>query len=291
MNRLKFLLAVLSLTLPLSLFSCMPPLNTEGGQTPETSTKESPSTPAIPTFLYQTMTYEYKTDVAASINFFTTEMSEDYLTLANKSYVLGEDYTPADLVELTCPTSDDKSIYLESRTAKALYAMLEEMKADGVTDIKVTSGYRSYAKQQQLYQSYLKTEKSTISPEAYAYFGTDYIKTNYTDRGLTKLSEEDATKVVLSYSAVPGTSEHQTGLCVDFVTSNAGLTSAFENTEAFDWLSQNAYRFGFILRYPEGKTAVTGYSYEPWHFRFVGREAATEIMLRQMTLEEFLGAV
>ena len=235
------------------------------------------------------MTYEYKTDVSASIDFLTTEMSEDYLTLANKSYPLGEDYKPANLVALTCPISGDKSIYLESRTAKALYAMLREMQADGVTDISVTSGYRSYAYQQQLFQSYLKIEKSRITPEAYDYFGEDYIQSNYTDKGLTQLTHEDAVKVVLSYSAVPGTSEHQSGLCVDFVTSNAGLTKAFENTEAFDWLSQNAYRFGFILRYPEDKTAVTGYSYEPWHFRFVGREAATEIMLRSSTLEEFLG--
>ena len=118
----------------------------------------------------------------------------------------------------------------------------------------------------------------------------DYIKSTYTDRGLTQLSHEDAVKVVLSYSAAPGTSEHQSGLCVDFVTSNAGLDRAFENTEAFAWLMENAYRFGFILRYPENKTDVTGYSYEPWHFRFVGREAATEMLLRNMTLEEFLGA-
>ena len=213
-----------------------------------------------------------------------------HITLTNKSYPLGKTYEPESLVSLTCPTSEDKSIYLDARAAKALYAMLEEMQADGVTDIKVTSGYRSYAYQQQLYQSYLKIEKSKITPEAYAYFGEDYIKTTYTNKGLTQLSVEDATKVVLSYSAVPGTSEHQTGLCVDFMTSNAGLTTAFENTEAFAWLSQNAYRFGFILRYPESKTAVTGYSYEPWHFRFVGREAATEIALRSLTLEEFLGA-
>jgi D-alanyl-D-alanine carboxypeptidase len=290
MNRLKMIFAALALALPLALFSCMPPIEPDVGEIPETTERENPSTPAAPTFLYQAMTYEYKTDVSASIDFFTTEMSEDYLILANKTYPLGTDYDPSNLVTLTCPISGDKSIYLESRAAQALYAMLGEMQADGVTDIMVTSGYRSYAYQQQLYQSYLKIEKSRITPEAYAYFGEDYIQSNYTSKGLTQLTHEDAVKVVLSYSAVPGTSEHQTGLCVDFVTSDAGLTTAFENTEAFDWLSQNAYRFGFILRYPESKTAVTGYSYEPWHFRFVGREAATEIALRSLTLEEFLGA-
>ena len=289
MNRLKLLLAAIALMLPLALFSCMPPIDSSDGQTYDSS-KESPSTPAVPTLLYPSMTYEYKTDVSASIRFFTTELSADYLLLANKSYPLGEDYEPADLVALTCPISGDKSVYLEPRAAEALYAMLAEMQEDSVTDIKVTSGYRSYAYQQQLYQSYLKAEKSRITPEAYAYFGADYIKEAYTDKGLTKLSAEDAVKVVLSYSAAPGTSEHQSGLCVDFVTSDAGLDRSFENTEAFDWLSRNAYRFGFILRYPESKTAVTGYSYEPWHFRFVGREAATEMLLREMTLEEFLGA-
>ena len=97
--------------------------------------------------------------------------------------------------------------------------------------------------------------------------------------------------MVLSYSAEPGTSEHQTGLCLDFVTSTAMLDLTFQSTKAFAWLSQNAYRFGFILRYPADKTAVTGYSYEPWHYRFVGREAATEIHLRNLTLEELLGQI
>ena len=75
------------------------------------------------------------------------------------------------------------------------------------------------------------------------------------------------------------------------MTSTAGLTQAFENTDAFRWLSVNAYRFGFILRYPADKVDITKYSYEPWHYRFVGREAATEITLRNLTLEEFLGEV
>lgn len=285
MKPLKILMAALLLVLPLS--SCMPPIQEE---TPENPGK-NPSTPAVPTFLYQNVTYEYKTDVSASIQFFTTGLAPEYLMLANKTYALGEDYVPKNLVPLTCPTSGGKTVYLESRAAEALYAMLAEMRVDGVTDVKVTSGYRSYTYQQQLYRDYLSQEKSRISPEAYAYFGTDYIKKNYTDKGLDRLSEADAVLVVLSYSALPGTSEHQSGLCVDFVTSDAGLDQSFENTEAFDWLSQNAYRFGFILRYPESKTATTGYSYEPWHYRFVGREAATEMALRGMTLEEFLGAV
>jgi D-alanyl-D-alanine carboxypeptidase len=69
---------------------------------------------------------------------------------------------------------------------------------------------------------------------------------------------------------------------------NDELTEAFEDTEAFAWLAQNAYKFGFILRYPKGKEDITGYTYEPWHYRFVGREAATDIYNGGTTLEQYL---
>ena len=103
----------------------------------------------------------------------------------------------------------------------------------------------------------------------------------------------DAQKVVLSDLAYPGTSEHQTGLCVDFVTSATGddVVEAFEYTAAFAWLQNNAYKFGFILRYPKDKVDTTGYTYEPWHYRFVGREAATDMCLSGLCLEEYLTAL
>ena len=69
------------------------------------------------------------------------------------------------------------------------------------------------------------------------------------------------------------------------------LTTAFENTEAFAWLAKNAYKFGFILRYPKGKENITGYTYEPWHYRFVGREAATDIHVGELTFEQYLQLV
>ena len=113
---------------------------------------------------------------------------------------------------------------------------------------------------------------------------------NYLEKKKNSLDLADAHKVAQSYSAQPGQSEHQTGLCVDFITSemNGNLTEAFENTEAFAWLAQNAYKFGFILRYPKDKESITGYTYEPWHYRFVGREAATDIYVGNMTLEQYL---
>lgn len=284
----RYTLLVLMLSLLLLLSGCIQPLPEE---TPSESTTKltDDDQHARPVYLYQTMTYQYKTDVTASVSFFATDLDASYLLLANKSTPLGADYVPEDLTVLTCPTSSNKQVELEQRAAQSLYAMLSEMRADGVTDVYVTSGYRPYEYQQQLYRNYLNREKSTISQDAYACLGAEYIQSFYLDQGLDRLTEEDAVKVVLSYSAPPGASEHQSGLCVDFVDHHAGeLTEAFESTEAFQWLSENAYRFGFILRYPKHKTSVTGYTYEPWHYRFVGREAATEIYFRDLTLEEFL---
>jgi D-alanyl-D-alanine carboxypeptidase len=180
---------------------------------------------------------------------------------------------------------------LESRAAQALYAMLDEMKAAGVSDISVTSAYRSYEYQTSTYNGWVKEEmKAPISDDAYRVLGQEYIKMNYLEKKIYSLNLADAQKVAQSYSALPGQSEHQTGLCVDFITSemNGDLTEAFEDTEAFAWLAQNAYKFGFILRYPKGKEDITGYTYEPWHYRFVGREAATDIYNGGTTLEQYL---
>ncbi len=254
-----------------------------------------------------------QTSATVNVDHFTTEVTHTYtvpvdeailatsrdalyLLLANKEYTLTATYTPDRLItlpdEIVAAWHINNGIHLslEERTASALLYMLDEMTAAGVTDILVTSAYRSYEYQQQLFQKYMAEEQKGISEDAYAYLGSDYIKTHYLDRGITKLTASDAQKVVLSYSAYPGTSEHQTGLCVDFITSTmeGKLNREFENTEAFAWLRDNAYRFGFILRYPDGKDSITGYSYEPWHYRFVGREAATDIHFGNLTLEEYL---
>lgn len=239
---------------------------------------------------YPDAVYVYSSDV--DVDLLLTGMSPTYLLLANKVCVLGEDYAPASLKTLTCPTNNGKTVQLESRAADAVCAMMEEMRADGVTNVSVTSGYRDFAYQKSLFNYYCDLEMQSITADARTYFGDDYLKHYYYDLGKTKLDYEDARKVVLSYSALPGTSEHQTGLCVDFITSDmSGLTNAFEDTAAFTWLSQNAYKFGFILRYPADKTNVTGYAYESWHYRFVGREAATDIHFGKLTLEEYLIAL
>ena len=250
------------------LQGCIQP-GTDGEQTGETGASQN-------TYLYQTASYTYRTAVDESV--LTTGMDAAYLLLANKTSPLGQHYIPGALVTLTCatnPANGGRSETLDSRAAAALYAMLEEMRADGVSDIFVTSSYRSYDRQSSLFHNYISQEMAK-NPN---------------------LSRSEAEEIVLTYSARPGTSEHQTGLCVDFGTNSEYntvgevLTEAFEDTAAFGWLIRNCYRFGFILRYPEDKVGVTGYSYEPWHYRFVGREAATEIMLRGLCLEELLSGM
>lgn len=248
-NKMRRRLAGLSLGLLLLLSSC---IRQDGG-------RES--------YLYPTVTYSYRTTVNEAT--LTTGLDATYLYLANKQHPVSESYDPGTLVTLQSPYTRKTNITLEERTAQALYAMMDEMRSDGITDVWVTSAYRSFSYQNYLYEMYISREMERNSA----------------------LTREEAMKIVETYSAPPGYSEHQTGFVVDFITSTmSDLDETFENTAAFGWLSANCYRFGFILRYPKSadKVAVTGYSYEPWHYRFVGREAATEIMKRGITLEEFL---
>ena len=92
--------------------------------------------------------------------------------------------------------------------------------------------------------------------------------------------------------AVPGASEHQVGLALDIVCSTYyRLDEAFGDTEAGKWLAENSYQYGFILRYPKDKEEITGIEYEPWHFRYVGKEAAKEMTEQKLTLEEYVEQV
>lgn len=286
---MKFCKLLALFLLPLLLSACIQVPTENGG---ESESEDRPGKePSVNH--HESMTYSYLTAVDEEV--LKTELDAAYLVLANKTSPVGADYVPTDLVRLDTSIVVSwhqlTGLELDSCAAAALVYMLDEMRAAGITDICVTSAYRSFARQQQLYETYLERELSTISEDAYRALGYSYIKTNYLDEGKSKLSYADAAKVVLSYSAYPGTSEHQTGLCVDFITDSmdGSLTEAFAETEAFAWLSENAYRFGFILRYPKGKEDVTGYTYEPWHYRFVGREAATDIYFSGLTLEQYLG--
>lgn len=134
--------------------------------------------------------------------------------------------------------------------------MISDANAEGVSLIKL-SGHRTFEYQTNLFNKYV-----------------------------AEMGEASAKKL----SAWPGASEHQTGLAVDFgeASGYCQLDSCFENTESGKWLSENAYKYGFILRYPQGKEDITGYSFEPWHFRYVGKDIAKKIHEKDITLEEYL---
>lgn len=211
--------------------------------------------------------YDYQIDMSAYEKAISTK-DKAYLLLANKQTVLGSDYAPASLSALPKElTLYGKDVELESTVALAAEAMVREMNACGYTDIRITSGYRSYKYQQSLFNTYLNNEMAA-HPD---------------------WTQKQCEELVLTYSARPGTSEHQTGLCLDLISENhVSLDESFAQNPAYAWLTENAHHFGFILRYPADKTEITGYAYEPWHYRFVGVKAATAIHEDGVTLEEYL---
>ena len=165
-------------------------------------------------------------------------------------------YRPTDLV--TVPKFNPYGRILRREVSAQVVAMGKAMKAAGKGTLILQSGYRSYSSQ----KSILKAKTAAI--------------------GKTK---------ALLLVAKPGYSEHQTGLACDFAAYGVStLTKSFASTKAGIWLAGNAHRYGFILRYPKGKTAITGYNFEPWHFRYVGIPVATEMHDQGIqTLEEFYG--
>lgn len=178
-------------------------------------------------------------------------LNTNYL-LVNKYISLGEDYIPDDLVTVDDCIVTYKKIELVSEAKDAFLKLCHKAKEDGFT-IRVMSSYRSYDYQKQLYQNYVDSDG---------------------------MEEAD------TYSARPGFSEHQTGLTID--VDNAKVTyTDFEKTNEFKWMIENAHRFGFILRYPKDKEHITGYSYESWHYRYVGVDIATYIHEHNITFDEY----
>lgn len=211
---------------------------------------------------------EYETDMDKYWSAINSD--DDYITiLVNKEHSVDENY-PADkdsLIEIPAKYRKSDVIYLYKDAEKALEALMQDAFALGYTDTYVTSAYRSYSYQSMLfYDIYVKQEMQN------------------------GLSESDAINKVLTYSQRPGESEHQTGLCVDFTTRGIGgvLEDTFETTEVFKWLKDNAWKYGFILRYPKEKSDITGISYESWHYRFVGLQRASIIYQTGMCYEEYL---
>lgn len=183
------------------------------------------------------------------------------LILANKDNNIGKNYIPAEI------KNTPEGVEIDSRILKSYIKMTEDA-MDAGAPFWATSAYRSYDLQQEIFDKQIALVKEE--------------NPNYTD--------EQAKQQAATVVAIPGTSEHQTGLAIDIVSNeHTALDEDSENSKAVKWLKENCYKYGFILRYPKGKEHITKITYEPWHYRYVGVEAATEITTKGITLEEYLG--
>ncbi len=172
--------------------------------------------------------------------------------IVNKFYHLSEDYAPEDLVEVSSKYAYDGN-NLRSNAYEAFKDLWNAANEAGIKFI-INSTYREYSKQASIYEDY---------------------KNWYGEK------KADA------QAARPGYSEHQTGLAIDVFSSDNQLSGTFKDSEGYKWLKDNAYKYGFIERYPEGKEYLTGYEFESWHWRFVGKEAAKVIQNEKITYDEY----
>ena len=190
-----------------------------------------------------------KADLGFYSNSYDSNLDENNLVIVNKFYHLKEDYTPTDLVTLSGQYNKSVNNKMRKEAAEAFMKMVDAASLGNITLYNM-SAFRSYDYQDNLYSRYIKMD-----------------------------GKEAADK----YSARPGYSEHQSGLCSDLNE----ISDSFEGTDEAIWLKNNAYKYGFILRFPKGKEDITGYKYEPWHYRYVGVDAAKIIYEDDITLEEY----
>lgn len=182
------------------------------------------------------------------------------LALVNEDNPLSEDFEPE--------TAEADGGYLfDIRAVEPLRALLQAGREAGL-DLVVTSGWRSWAYQEQLFED--KGERVMAE---------------------TGLERAEAEEIAADEVARPGTSEHQLGLAVDIISNaHPDLDEGWAETEEATWLREHCAEYGFILRYPPDKSDITGIVWEPWHFRYVGEEAAVYIMENDLCLEEYLAA-
>ena len=180
-----------------------------------------------------------------------TDIEKKELMLVNKYNYLDKNYKPDDVIEISSWYA-----YADNETSKTILEeykkMYEAAESEGL-ELIISSGYRDYENQEETYNEYVRD------------YGEEYAK---------------------KYASLPGFSEHQTGLAFDILTFGT-LTNEFEKTKEFEWLKNNSYKYGFILRYPKGKENITGYEYESWHYRYVGKEAAKQIHDEDITFDEY----
>lgn len=190
------------------------------------------------------------------------ESPDSYTVLVNKHHSLPDGYEPNDLVvpDVRFPfVEDDPKKQLRKDAAESLEQLFAEAEEAG-HHLFAQSGYRSFERQDAIFAANVERD-----------------------------GEEAANK----YSARPGESEHQTGLVMDITSEAVGfrLEVEFGDTAEGQWVANNAHRFGYIIRYDQGKEHITEYQYEPWHLRYVGHEAAEEIYEQDLTLEQYVGVV
>lgn len=210
--------------------------------------------------------YDYDA-IVASVNvgtiddFYTntkkTNRDEGYAMIVNKYYELGSDYEPDDLVDIPWKYRlglENEAVKVRQVVYDAYMEMWEAANNEEEIYLLALSGYRSYQDQMKVYKQY-----------------EDFKGTKYAD----------------SIAARPGYSEHQTGLSLDIYSKECQTQSGFKDSKTYAWLIKNAHKYGFILRYPEGKQKLTGYNYESWHYRYVGVELATKVYEEGITYDEY----
>jgi len=177
--------------------------------------------------------------------------------LVNKTHTLPDSYVPSRLVNPAVSTVSSAKTKMTPEAAEALEALFKKAERDGIK-LTAISGYRSYERQKAIFNSNTARYGSAAAAN--------------------------------QFSAKPGQSEHQTGLAMDVSSASVGFTlsQSFAETREGRWLKENARYFGFIIRYPKDKEHITGYQFEPWHIRYVGKAAALEISARDITLEEYI---
>ncbi len=172
------------------------------------------------------------------------------LMLVNKYNFVGKNFKVPNLVKVKEFSKDNMK--LEKECMEAFVKMARDAKSKGL-NLRAISTYRTYDYQEKLYTNYVKN---------------------------------DGVKKADTYSARPGFSEHHTGLAIDIDNIKKSYLE-FENTKEFNWIIENAYKYGFILRYPKDKVDITGYIYEPWHYRYVGIKVASYIKENNISFEEY----
>lgn len=180
-----------------------------------------------------------------------TNISQKNLILVNKYNYLDSSYTPNNLEEINSKYAN-KNMKLTKEARIAFESLSENAHKENLSIIAMST-YRSYKYQQTLYNNYVLKDGKNLAD---------------------------------TYSARPGHSEHQTALAVDVYNKQLSYIE-FEQTKEFIWMQENAHKFGFILRYPKNKEHITGYNYEPWHYRYIGIKEATFIHNNNITFEEY----